>query len=233
MRRAVSGSEPAIGGPAMIDEAARDRVPTRPGMVPLDFRQETSAPHPRRFPALRGWLKTRLGEPDPFPHDGQAGVLWAGLALMVYGFLPIFDGRALSISCCGYYSFWRGLWVSRSASSSSSRCALALNRGIRRHRADHDRFAADLPEEHRAAMLTRRPSAVAMLPERQRLKHLQLISRTCSTSAATGPSNASRAPGRRFWKTCPGGWPRPGPHPSPAGRNDSRPRLDFAPRAKF
>ncbi|MDP9890114.1 hypothetical protein J2X98_003726 [Pseudarthrobacter enclensis] len=38
MRRAVSGSEPAIGGPAMIDEAARDRVPTPPGMVPLDFR---------------------------------------------------------------------------------------------------------------------------------------------------------------------------------------------------
>lgn len=126
---------------------------------------------------VRGWWKTRLPEPPTRAQEaGKQLLLWAGLVVMIYGFVVLSGGRVRPVYCCGYFNFWWGVWVSvlglvmlvplrvRTLREEFRGTVQIMTAGI-----------ADFPDSQREQMLRRRLAAVAALGERERSIHLGLM----------------------------------------------------------
>lgn len=126
---------------------------------------------------LRGWLKTRLGEPPTLFQELVKGVLvWIAFLLLVYGFFLLFMGGWQDFHGFAYYNFWWGIWVSLLG---------FLMIGPLRAITQRDEFRgtlrimiprmADLPDEQRRLMMGRRLQTIAAMPERPRRENVKLM----------------------------------------------------------
>jgi hypothetical protein len=126
---------------------------------------------------VRGALKTRLPEPPTFAQElGKQALLWVGYIPLIYGFLLVFEGKAQSIHCCGYYNFGWGLWVSvLGIVMLIPLRTVTLREEFRGTVKIMAASIADSPDAQRRALLARRFGTVAGMADRERTIHLGLM----------------------------------------------------------